>query len=270
MRPSESRNAVKRFMGLVFAFVLVCVSYGQSYGAATLSPTLQQQLNGIADNVSVGVVIISFNTSSGLTENHLNILRGLNVSKGVTYPTLGMVGAALNAGQVRALASNPSVRSIWSNDRQIYHMNQARVLTGVDKLRTDGAFTLRNGGMPVSGAGDFSVFVIDSGIDATHADLPLGTKVIQNTQRVVSTDTGNTGITWHSLCGNRRWPWKQVRQHVRRRSARSQDCRLGWWRHYSCTRCSGRLGVRFVPSGPLQDSRYYKFVWPARRRFIQS
>ncbi|HSU25998.1 MAG TPA: S8 family serine peptidase, partial [Pyrinomonadaceae bacterium] len=35
----------------------------------------------------------------------------------------------------------------------------------------------------------------DSGIDATAADLPYGTKVIQNTQRVVSTDTGNTGIT---------------------------------------------------------------------------
>ena len=49
--------------------------------------------------------------------------------------------------------------------------------------------------MPVSGQGNFSVLVIDSGIDATHADLPLGTKVIQNTQRVVSTNTGNTGIT---------------------------------------------------------------------------
>ena len=55
--------------------------------------------------------------------------------------------------------------------------------------------TLRNGGLPVSGSGDFSVMVIDSGIDATTADLPYGTKVIQNTQRVVSTDTGNTGIT---------------------------------------------------------------------------
>ena len=47
-------------------------------------------------------------------------------------------------------------------------------MTGVDKLRTDAGFTFRNGGMPVSGAGDFSVFVIDSGIDATHADLAVG------------------------------------------------------------------------------------------------
>ncbi|MET0753185.1 MAG: S8 family serine peptidase, partial [Pyrinomonadaceae bacterium] len=80
-------------------------------------------------------------------------------------------------------------------DRQQYYMNQARMITGVDRLRGDSQFTFRNGGLPVTGTGDFSVFVIDSGIDATGADLPLGTKVIQNTQRVVSTDTGNTGIT---------------------------------------------------------------------------
>src|SRR5215218_3110179 len=85
--------------------------------------------------------------------------------------------------------------SEWSNDRLRYYMNAARMLTGVDKIRSDSAMTLRNGGMPVSGSGDFSVMVIDSGIDATQADLPYGTKVIQNTQRVVSTDTGNTGIT---------------------------------------------------------------------------
>ena len=149
----------------------------------------------LSDNVSVGVVIVSFNSSNGLASSHLNILRGLGITQGVTFQKLGMVGAVLTAGQVRALSNNSSVRSIWSNDRQVYYMNQARMVTGVDKLRTDAPFTLRNGGMPVSGAGDFSVFVIDSGIDATHADLPFGTKVIQNTQRVVSTDAGNTGIT---------------------------------------------------------------------------
>jgi serine protease AprX len=125
----------------------------------------------------------------------LNILRGLGVLKGVTFQKLGMVGAVLTAGQVRALQNSSAVRSIWSNDRQAYYMNQARMLTGVDRLRADTGFTLRNGGMPVTGTGDFSVLVIDSGIDATHADLPYGSKIIQNTQRVVSTDAGNTGIT---------------------------------------------------------------------------
>ena len=166
-----------------------------SVGAATLSPALQSQMSGLSDNASVGVVIVSFNTTSGLTSTHLNILRGIGITSGVTYQTLGMVGAVLNAGQIRSLAANPSVKSVWSNDQQSYYINGARIVTGVDKLRTDSAFTVRNGGMPVSGNGDFSVLVIDSGIDATTADLPYGTKVIQNTQRVVSTNAGNTGIT---------------------------------------------------------------------------
>lgn len=192
---SRAQKMMKRFLGVVFALTLCGVCFGQTFGAARLSPTLQNQLNGLANNASVGVVIISFNTSSGLTNNHLNILRGLGVLKGVTFQKLGMVGAVLTAGQVRALQNNSAVRSIWSNDRQAYYMNQARMLTGVDQLRADAGFTLRNGGMPVTGTGDFSVLVIDSGIDATHADLTYGSKVIQNSQRVVSTDTGNTGIT---------------------------------------------------------------------------
>jgi serine protease AprX len=183
----------------VFNFLLVSAFAGVLFltaqAAAVLSPVLQTQLNGLANNAPVGAVIVSFNTSNGLQLNHLNILRGVGILKGVTFQKLGMVGAVMTAGQIRALAANSAVRSIWSNDRQQYFMNQARMVTGVDKLRTDSAFATRNGGMPVSGAGDFSVLVIDSGIDATGADLPLGTKIIQNSQRVVSTDTGNTGIT---------------------------------------------------------------------------
>jgi serine protease AprX len=179
----------------MFVLTLVCVSYGQAFGAARLSPALQNQLNGLANNASVGVVIISFNAPNGLTTSHLNVLRSVGITKGVTFQKLGMVGAVLTAGQIRALANNSSVRSIWSNDRQAYYMNQARMVAGVDNVRTDAGFTFRNGGSPVTGNGDFSVLLIDSGVDATHADLPYGTKIIQNTQRVVSTDAGNTGIT---------------------------------------------------------------------------
>jgi serine protease AprX len=163
--------------------------------AATVSPKLSTQLVGMANDASVGVVIISFNAPNGLTSSHLDVLRGVGITSGVTFNKLGMVGAVLTAGQVRTLSTNPAVRSIWNNEQLQYYMNQARMMTGVDKIRSDSAMTIRNGGMPVSGQGNFSVLVIDSGIDATHADLPLGTKVIQNTQRVVSTDTGNTGIT---------------------------------------------------------------------------
>lgn len=191
----NSKLINSKFSNLLFAFAMAFFLFS-GIQAASISPFLRNQINGLANNASVGVVIISFDAPNGLTLINLNTLRSLGITKGVTYQTLGMVGAVLTAGQVRALANNSSVRSIWSNDRQIYYMNQARMVTGVDRVLNDenDAFSPYNSGLPISGSGDFSVFVIDSGIDATHADLPLGTKVIQNTQRVVSTDTGNTGI----------------------------------------------------------------------------
>lgn len=182
-------------IGRFIAAIVMFAAFALAANAASLSPILRTQLNGLANDASVGVVIVSFNTSSGLTNSHLNILRGVGITKGVTFNKLGMVGAVLTTGQVRALQSNPAVRSIWSNDPLMYYLNHARTVTGVDRLRTDAPMTFRNGGMPVTGNGDFSVLVIDSGIDATGADLPFGSKVIQNTQRVVSTVAGNTGIT---------------------------------------------------------------------------
>ena len=178
----------RKILSFVFALVVtgVFVFHAQ---AASLSPTLRNKLSSVSDNVEIGMVIVAFNTSGGLKESHLNVLRNVGITGGRTFPTLGMVAQPMTAGQVRALANNPAVRSIWSNDRLYYSMNQARVLTGVDRVRATTPFTLRNGGFPVSGSGDFSVLVIDSGIDATHADLQFGTKVIQNVHPVVGTDT---------------------------------------------------------------------------------
>lgn len=178
----------KKFIGLVFMLVITSI-FVFSARAASLSPALQNQLLSLADNVEVGMVIVAFNTNNGLQDSHLNVLRAVGITGGQTFPKLGMVAQPMTVGQVRALANNPSVRSIWSNDRLFYTMHQARVLTGIEKLRADSALTLRNGGMPVSGAGDFSVMVIDSGVDATHTDLQYGSKVIQNVQTAVANGT---------------------------------------------------------------------------------
>ncbi|MGH9932089.1 MAG: hypothetical protein ACREA9_23045, partial [Pyrinomonadaceae bacterium] len=178
--------------------ILLSVAAVSATQAATLSPKLQAQLNQLGDSASVGFVIVAFNTSNsgnGLNTAHLDILRGLGITKGLTFQRLGMVGTIATAGQVRALQANPSVRSVWSNDRLTYFMNQARVVTGVDRLRSDAGFTFANGGLPVSGRGNFSVMVIDSGIDATNNDLKLGTKVIQNVQVLTSTDLVAEGFT---------------------------------------------------------------------------
>src|ERR687890_260778 len=147
----------------------------------------------------VGTVIIALNPNSGLNPPHLDALRAVGITKGITLNRLGMVAAVATAGQVRALASNPSVRSVWFNDRLHYHDAEARTLTGVDRLRTDRGFTTRNSGLPVSGRGDFSVVINDSGIDATHPDLQLGKNVIQNVFIATGTDTLSGFTTLQAL-----------------------------------------------------------------------
>ncbi|MGB8508518.1 MAG: S8 family serine peptidase [Pyrinomonadaceae bacterium] len=157
--------------------------------AVTVGPSLRTKINGLANTASAGVIIVAFNTQNGLNDTHLNVLRAVGIVKGITLPKLGMVAVVASVGQVRTLASNSSVRSIWGNDRLHYLDKEARTLTGVERLRADKNFTTANGGLPVSGKGDFSVVINDSGIDATHPDLQLGKNVIQNIQMLTDTET---------------------------------------------------------------------------------
>lgn len=186
-------NLKKRYFRLrpgAFATVVLALLMSVTASdAAVLSPDIESRISGASDSLDLGLSIVAFDSPDGLKPAHLSILESVGINSGETFPTLGMVAVPLTAGQVRSLAANPSVRSIWSNDRLYYYMEQARILTGVEKLRTDAGFTYRNGGMPVSGNGDFSVMVIDSGVDATHADLQFGPKVIQNVQTVVAAGT---------------------------------------------------------------------------------
>lgn len=169
--------------------------------AATVSPALSSKLVSASNAASVGTVIITFKTPGGLNESQLNILRAVGIMKGYSLPQLSMVATVATAGQVRALSTNPAVRSVWSNDRLFYYLHQARVVTGVDRVKTDAAFTRANGGLPVSGAGNFSVVINDSGIDATHNDLKLGSHVVQNVQILTDTDFNNAVISLPELNG---------------------------------------------------------------------
>ncbi len=160
-----------------------------SPSAATLSSTLASKVASLPDAADVGIVIVAFNGNAGLSASHLDVLRSAGITKGITYSHLGMVGAPATAGQVRALAASTAVRSLWSNDRLFYYNNETRVVSGVDRLRSDPAFTRANGGLPVSGAGNFSIVINDSGIDATHPDLHFPEHVIQNIQILTDTET---------------------------------------------------------------------------------
>lgn len=130
----------RRFVSLVSAILLVGCVVGAALGAK-LSPNLATKVSRLGNTSSAGVVIVAFNSTSGLNGSHLNLLRSVGILNGITLPNLGMVAVVANVGQVKNLVARPEVRSVWSNDRLQYFMNQARVLTGVEKVRTDPAFT---------------------------------------------------------------------------------------------------------------------------------
>jgi len=192
---------LRRISATFIAALLISFAANANASAATLSPALQSKLGSLADSASVGTVIVAFQTSNGLNDSHLAALRSVGITRGFTLPQLGMVAVPATAGQVRSLAGHSAVRSVWSNDQLYYYMNQARVLTGVDKLTTDANLTRANGGMPVSGQGNFSVVINDSGIDATHNDLKFGSHVVQNVQIVTDTDSNNAVIFLPELNG---------------------------------------------------------------------
>lgn len=190
---------IRRTVSLVLAVLLISIAVDVT--AATLSPALRSKLTQVTNSASVGLVIVTFNTNSGLNAAHLNILRAVGITKGRTLQRLGMVAVTATAGQVRALAANQSVRSVWSNERLRYFDSETSTLTGVDRVRSDAAFTNVNGGLPVSGKGNFSVVINDSGIDARHDDLKLGTHVIQNVQIITDTQTNNSLVGLPELSG---------------------------------------------------------------------
>ncbi|HYY55784.1 MAG TPA: S8 family serine peptidase, partial [Pyrinomonadaceae bacterium] len=185
---------IRRIATTLIAILMICFALGAAASAATLSPTLQSQLSRLSDQQSVGTVIVTFKTSGGgLKASHLDVLRGVGISRGYMLQNLGMVAAPATAGQVRRLAADNAIRSIWSNDKLYYFDNQARTLVGIDKLRADiNISKTYNGGFPVTGKGNFAVVINDSGIDATHKDLLLGEHVVQNVQILSDKSTGTT------------------------------------------------------------------------------
>jgi hypothetical protein len=142
--------------------------------AAKLGPTLTARLSGLANTAPVGTVIVAFNTNTGLTNSHLLTLAG--IVRGTTLPHLGMVAVPATAGQVRSLATNPSVRSLWLNDRLHYLNDQTRTVTGVDKMR----LALGEGNTVGLLLTDPNGAVYSSGIALPVLDAPSREVVVKN------------------------------------------------------------------------------------------
>jgi len=129
---------------------------------ALIGPNLTNALNTNQDAYNVIV------TGNDLTTLNTEI-QTLSVPY-VSLQTLPMVGATLSKAQIEALAQNPSIKSIYQNVPLEYSNYTSGEITGGHFVQDF---------LNVTGRG-VTIAVLDSGVDATHPDLPLRDKTIEN------------------------------------------------------------------------------------------
>lgn len=161
----------------VFVATLTLLASG-ALGQAPIDPALQARLDGLGPFQSASAVVV-FDRTGAPTASDLQALSLAGVVHGIGFQALPIAGILASPEAIHAVAALPSVRSIWLNAELEYFNDEPRQLTGVDRVRTEPSF--RQGGLPLSGRG-VSVLINDSGIDATHADLEYGTRVVENAQ----------------------------------------------------------------------------------------
>lgn len=168
----------------VFALLLALLSAPSAgaQGGARLGASLQDALDTAVSLTRLGVVV-TYDQEGPLTAAQRGALAAVGVP-GLYFESLPMAGALATPAQVAAIAALPGVRSVWLNEPLTLYNDGSREITGVDRLRTDAAMRTA-AGLPFSGKG-VTVLVNDSGIDATHADLPYGDKVVENVQALTN------------------------------------------------------------------------------------
>lgn len=146
---------------LVFVFAL-CVSIAD---AQILDKALQARLTTpTADPLRV---IATFDHVPTLADR---TLVGSIASRSQFLSALPMALVETNAAGITRLIGTPGLKSIYLDQRLEFYLHESVALIGADRA-------WRDFGADGKGIG---IAILDSGIDATHPDLPYGTKVVQN------------------------------------------------------------------------------------------
>jgi len=145
-------------------------------GLRSVDPELAVILNQLPDTSAINVFVVFHQMP---TDADLDALRAVGVLGGTSYRNLPMVMINATKQQIVAISALPSVRSLYSNKTFEFFTHDTRVITGQARVASDSTLTARNNGVPVTGRG-VTVAVLDTGIDATHPDLPFGSRVVEN------------------------------------------------------------------------------------------
>ncbi|KQZ60393.1 MULTISPECIES: S8 family serine peptidase [unclassified Lysobacter] len=164
------------------ALTVGMMASGMALAGAQLDAALDRVL-GTASALERLEVVVSYDQPGPVRSSQLQVLRSLGIGKGISMRNLPIAGALATPAQIRALAQRSDVRAIHLNRALEYYNQEARELSGVNRVQANPGDFGRT--TPYTGRG-VAVMINDSGIDATHADLKYGQRVIQNVQALTN------------------------------------------------------------------------------------